>query len=70
VGRLEALLAPILAEDTGRFKTALEAAVQFFERFTLAGVYKHADSLSGVVQNLNWSLLALTTTPTGPRAEV
>jgi hypothetical protein len=31
VRRLEPLLATILAEDAGRFKAALEAAVQLFK---------------------------------------
>jgi len=66
VGWLEALLAPILAEDARRLKTALKAAVQFLERLTLSGVYEHADSLSGVVRILNGSLLVLTTTPNRP----
>jgi hypothetical protein len=44
VGRLETLLAPILAEDAGRFKTALEATVQLFERLTLSGMHEHVGS--------------------------
>src|SRR5215217_4233645 len=48
MGRLETLLAAILAEDPGRFHASLEAAVQLLKRFALAGVHVHIGSSSRI----------------------
>jgi len=49
VGRLEPLLAAILAEDAGCFESALEATVQLFECLALSGLYEQVNSFSGYV---------------------
>jgi hypothetical protein len=49
MGRLEALLAAIFTENSGRFHSALEASVELFERLTLAGGYIHTGSFLGSV---------------------